>query len=849
MSKPLVIGVTGKMGSGKTTLAQRLIREGLNARLISVDVIRRTLCPDTRDCQQQWRENGGAIIQAITRQINECGAAFALLEWPRLTEDGFADMLDGVLIVDTAEDELRKRFIDSDLPASELHRRWALQQSSTTIKAELAARAIPHLVVRGDGNVDSGKIHNFLTTVRKTDSSICLFRIPHQGKRVIWEVTNTCNYGCRYCIFSSTARKHADELSTAQALSVIDQLAMAGFTHVKFTGGEPFSRPDMMELLEHTHQRGLVFDISTNASLITPELAARLTAAKPDKVHVSLDGYSREQQEAVRGKRTYQPTLDGLKLLTAAGLPVRIGCVVYKNNQHNLGELVELCHVLGCEEVIFSLMEPVGRMRGKTDLLCSRPLDELQAEINRLQESYANRIKLSSSFARTVKAGRGRCPGGEQFISIDHKGRVSPCTWVAEYRPAYISAKTLHDTSLCDILDGPEISQFRALSHDMTRAGLAHCPMRQLETFTEIEEISALFSGSPEEHLMAGGNFSRLSALYAFSTENLTASLTGLPVGKSCVLTIGGSGDQMISALMAGATSVENVDINLLAHYWAELKLAALAALSRHEFLGFIATLERDVYEKLAPCLSLPARYFFDRAYSYYRDGAVFRRSPFFRAQQDDARLLRNIPYLANDRAYLGCGTGKYLELLAPVARHITGLEAAPSQLAIARQRTDSLENVRLLQGDACSFDYGAQTFDVIIACWVLGTILDPVRRLQAITSAFCQLRTDGTFILVENSSHGAFEELRGKVAASSAYNSWLVGTGRFSHAQDIRTHFQFQDAQTAQRVFSAIWGEQVGAQIDQPIIAHHISLFRKVREASEQPCSQSLNRKEETHE
>ena len=66
-------------------------------------------------------------------------------------------------------------------------------------------------------------------------TSLCLFRIPKKTGRVIWEVTNTCNYGCRYCIFSSTSRLHKDELDTQKVFEVIDQLQDNGFTQVKIS--------------------------------------------------------------------------------------------------------------------------------------------------------------------------------------------------------------------------------------------------------------------------------------------------------------------------------------------------------------------------------------------------------------------------------------------------------------------------------------------------------------------------------------------------------------------------------------------------------------------------------------
>ena len=53
----------------------------------------------------------------------------------------------------------------------------------------------------------------------------CLFRIPENGGRVLWEITNTCNYHCSYCIFSSETIKYENELTTDEVKRTIKELS------------------------------------------------------------------------------------------------------------------------------------------------------------------------------------------------------------------------------------------------------------------------------------------------------------------------------------------------------------------------------------------------------------------------------------------------------------------------------------------------------------------------------------------------------------------------------------------------------------------------------------------------
>ncbi|MEZ0261387.1 MAG: DUF3419 family protein [Alphaproteobacteria bacterium] len=482
-------------------------------------------------------------------------------------------------------------------------------------------------------------------------ASLCLFRIPKKGGRVIWEVTNTCNYGCRYCIFSSTSRQHKDELETSQVFSTIDQLRDNGFTHVKITGGEPFSRPDIMDILRRCCDAGLRTDISTNASTIAPEIARELAAMKLEMVHVSLDGHTQFLQETVRGKRTWEPTLEGLKHLIAANLYVRVGCVIYDLNENELSNIAAFCADMGCSEIIFSRMEPVGRMRGREELVSKLLNAELQKRVDTAAAMNAGRIKVSGSFAE-VKEGSNcaACPGGERFLFIDHKGRVSPCTWVAERKPEFRAGRTLHDASLTDILRGAENRNFRRMAIDLHAAGLQRCPMQALPDVVEAERTNRLFTGNLEENLKAGGRFSEVSPVYPFATENLGGYFGAIDFKNKKVLSVASSGDHAINAFAAGAAAVTCFDLNFLARHMMELKLAALQVLDLDGFIAFFRDLDADTYKKLA--LPVASRYFWDRAIGL-RSSALFKDNHDARAKADKAKnALLNNPYLQSAEAY-----------------------------------------------------------------------------------------------------------------------------------------------------------------------------------------------------
>ena len=78
----------------------------------------------------------------------------------------------------------------------------------------------------------------------------CKFTLPNNEGKAIWEITHQCNYNCSYCIFSCNSKKIDGELTTEECYHIIDELVLHNFKHLKITGGEPFVRKDILEIIK-----------------------------------------------------------------------------------------------------------------------------------------------------------------------------------------------------------------------------------------------------------------------------------------------------------------------------------------------------------------------------------------------------------------------------------------------------------------------------------------------------------------------------------------------------------------------------------------------------------------------
>ena len=162
-------------------------------------------------------------------------------------------------------------------------------------------------------------------------------------------------------------------------------------------------------------------------------------------------------------------------------------------------------------------------------------------------------------------------------------------------------------------------------------------------------------------------HFGADAAVYAFTTENLAGYLPHFVWDNKRVLTVCGSGDQIGNLALLGAEEILAFDINKNALSWAELKLAALKALSFQEYLDFFLrhdgsdtgpntkALDWVVFARLEPQLSAASVECFRCASSNFATpGFLFRESDFFNNCYDNNQCkLRSNLYLSSESAFL----------------------------------------------------------------------------------------------------------------------------------------------------------------------------------------------------
>lgn len=214
----------------------------------------------------------------------------------------------------------------------------------------------------------------------------------------------------------------------------------------------------------------------------------------------------------------------------------------------------------------------------------------------------------------------------------------------------------------------------------------------------------------------------------------------------------------------------------------------------------------------------------------FYKENApVYEK--FSKAEDAPERILKAISPKLKGRTVLdvGCGTGKYIKLLAPHVKAYYGLDISAHQLLIAKKKVYAFKNVKLICADASKMKLPSSFFDVAVAFWAVSPIAGWERKERAIAEVLRTLKHSSSFYLVENGVSGFFEKIRGarRRGETQEYNQWLKKRG-FKVIKRIKTYFEFTSQKEARKVFGKIWGNEVGSQIKTKRVGHNILIFEK---------------------
>ncbi|MGA4668750.1 TIGR04053 family radical SAM/SPASM domain-containing protein [Propionibacteriaceae bacterium Y1923] len=182
---------------------------------------------------------------------------------------------------------------------------------------------------------------------------------------VIWEVTRACALVCRHCRADAQHRAHPDQLTTAQGRALLDEIAAFGRPQpiVVLTGGDPFERDDLDELVRHGSEAGLAMSLSPSVTpRLTRDRVASLREAGGKAMSVSLDGAVARTHDDFRGiEGTFASTLEAARMITEEGFRLQVNTTITVGNVHELPLLLADVLGMGAKMWYLFFLVPTGR--------------------------------------------------------------------------------------------------------------------------------------------------------------------------------------------------------------------------------------------------------------------------------------------------------------------------------------------------------------------------------------------------------------------------------------------------------------------------------------------------------
>ena len=262
---------------------------------------------------------------------------------------------------------------------------------------------------------------------------------------VAWELTRRCNLSCVHCRAAAADEPVEGELTTAQVVSVMDDIARVARPLVILTGGEPMLREDLFEIIRAGRTRGFTIAVASNGTLLDETAARRMKRAGVHRVSISLDGAGARSHDAFRGvPGAFEAAMKGCRACRAVGLPFQINTTVTARNVDEVEPLLRLAAEVGAVAYDVFMLVPVGRGEDLADVELSAPAQERL--LNWLYEQYRRapipvkatcaphfqrilRQRGESEGIRVDTTSRG-CLAGRSFVFIGNTGEVQPCGYL-----------------------------------------------------------------------------------------------------------------------------------------------------------------------------------------------------------------------------------------------------------------------------------------------------------------------------------------------------------------------------------------------------------------------------------
>jgi pyruvate-formate lyase-activating enzyme/SAM-dependent methyltransferase len=529
-------------------------------------------------------------------------------------------------------------------------------------------------------------------------------------------------YGCNnHCTFCHTLDVRHIDGDSDEVERKIDRAARLGHTMVCLSGGEVTMRKELLRWAARTAARGMDFGLVTNGRMLAyPELVEKLLRARLRYVYLSLHGGTAKMHNSLVRADAFEQTFAAVKVLAGRGLDFTVNTVVTRQNVGHLRAVVDLLVPYPDVVLKFSMVQPKGGGEKLFNTIVPR-VSEVAASVKDAIEYGLEKTHGAGKYAHDgipfclLPGHEGRYDdlkthrfatmieiGEPDFFPVDDRAKVQPpecdaCTLRGPCPGLYAGYREVHgDGEIRPVSNAPRSNSFTFVrEREVGRIANGGCPVRS-DGVTPWDRGRIVFVREGD-------------TVVRYRTESRDFTDVEIETTK-----------HVLGQLYVDVSSKDAPDD--FARDLKKLTRSRVCAGCAHE----------------ASCAGM-----FERV-----DDDVFTR--------DDAVVREVVAGLTGDVLDVGCGEGRYDDVLAPLAERgvirYVGLEPSGERVSALRRRWPW---ATVVEGEAESIQtHSAYDHVLVLRSW--NHLRDPERAMAALVAA---LRPGGTLTVVDNVAFGLLRD------------------------------------------------------------------------------------------
>ena len=260
--------------------------------------------------------------------------------------------------------------------------------------------------------------------------------MKYSPETVVWEITFKCNVNCIHCGSDCTSEEKANQLTTAECIEIIEDLADIGTKLVILSGGEPLMRKDVGVLASMIRRLGMNVAFISNGYLLNEDMVKMLKTVSPLAYGLSIDAGDAYLHDYIRGKQgVFEHVENGIKLLHQYGIVPSVVTTIHKLNYHQLPKIRDFLIKNKVRLWQIQYGDYIGRMT-KDTMITEAQFYEIARFILETRKNYGDHFETVSGadvFGYLGKAGTAvqgtwwGCHAGMQALGIGSDGTIRGC--------------------------------------------------------------------------------------------------------------------------------------------------------------------------------------------------------------------------------------------------------------------------------------------------------------------------------------------------------------------------------------------------------------------------------------